>query len=157
MRTGGVMIKLSISLALALIMSHTAMAQDGPLRVKPVTGEALTAAFSGKTMDGVYKLPRQRSGTQQFTETFNADGTTEYREGKITDKGQWAASDTTICFRYSGPLAGGYSCFRVFKAGTCYYSYAPGDVKDGKPIDENRWSAKTIIRGDVSTCDNLVS
>ncbi|MGJ8563786.1 MAG: hypothetical protein ACSHXY_09560 [Alphaproteobacteria bacterium] len=141
----------------AMAFGAQAQVGDGPLRVKPVTGEALTQAFSGVTMDGIYKLPRERSGTQQFTETFNADGTTDYREGKIIDKGQWAANDDTICFRYSGPMAGGYSCFNVFKAGTCYYSYARVNVKDGKPVDENRWSAKTITRGDISTCDNLVS
>jgi len=37
-------------------------------------------------MDGIYKRPRERSGTNEFTESFYADGTTYYREGKITDE-----------------------------------------------------------------------
>ena len=146
-----------LSLLLLGCFAGTAFAQSDTGDVSPVIGDALLNAFSGTTMDGVYKQPRERSGTNLFTETFNADGTTVYREGKIHDKGAWIIAKNTICFSYEGPMAGGYSCFKVFKAGTCYYSYAPSQIVDDMPIDNNRWSVKTVIRGDVSTCDNLVS
>jgi len=70
-----------------------ASAQDIP-NLDRLTGKYLYDAFVGKTMDGIYKRPRERSGT---------------------------------------------------------------NVRNGKPISTNAWSAKTLIRGDVSTCDNLVS
>ncbi len=136
---------------------HLAEAQGGAtITVDPVIGQDLVKAFNGTTMDGIYKLPRQRSGTDEFTETFNTDGSTVYREGDITDNGHWVIVDDTICFRYTGALSG-VSCFKVFRSGTCYYSYAPDSITNGVPIDANRWSVKTIIRGDISTCDNLVS
>lgn len=157
MRTGCVMRAFVISLLCLCASFGIAHAQSDVGALSPVIDDDLLRAFSGTTMDGVYKMPRERSGTNLFTEMFNADGTTVYREGKINDTGAWIIAKNNICFSYNGPMAGGYSCFRVFRAGTCYYSYAPNQVKNGKPIEPNRWSVKTVIRGDVSTCDNLVS
>lgn len=124
----------------------------------PLTGEALTAIFHGKTMDGIYKIPRERTGTNKFTESFNEDGTTDYFEGPLVDTGQWIVRGSLICFRYDGALSGGVSCFNVYKSGTCIYSYNPANVRrNGYPVDDNLWSVKTITRGDISTCDDLVS
>ena len=150
--------KYIIALALALtgLPSLPASAQEIP-NLDRLTGKYLYDAFIGKTMDGIYKLPRERSGTNQFTESFYADGSTYYREGDVTDNGNWRINDDIICFTYSGDLAGNESCFTVFASGSCLYSYNPRNVRNGKPINSNAWSAKTLIRGDVSTCDNLVS
>ena len=157
LRTQYFMIRFLVTLRAFLIMAGAANAQwVGDL--EPLTGESLKNTFSGKTMDGIYKQPRERTGTNQFTETFKADGSTQYIEGPISDNGFWAVTDDVICFRYTGPLSGNVSCFVVFKTGTCLYSYNPSAIKaDGMPYDPNLWSVKTIIRGDVSTCDNLVS
>ena len=126
--------------------------------LESLSGDRLKNAFSGKTMDGIYKRPRERTGTNLFTETFNKDGTTAYKEGDLSDNGFWVVTEDVICFRYQGALSGNVSCFVVFKSGTCLYSYAPSAIRaDGMPFDTNRWSAKTIVQGDVSTCDNLVS
>jgi hypothetical protein len=113
-------------------------------------------------MDGIYKQVRQRSGTARFTESFLPSGETLYQEGKVTEKGRWNLAgppgfEKIICFRYEGSMAGPESCFTVFKNGTCLYSYAPSLVRGGQPLDSNRWSAKTIIRGEISSCDDLVS
>lgn len=123
----------------------------------PIIGEALTDTFKGVTMHGTYKRPRERTGTSAFTETFHTDGTTSYREGHMTDTGQWTVLAKTICFSYAGEMSGGKSCFNVFKAGNCYYSYGLGQLQNGYPVFPNRWSAKTIIKGEYSTCDDLVS
>ena len=121
-------------------------------------GSSLEDAFSGKTMDGIYKIPRERTGTNKFTESFNADGTADYFEGPIVDKGQWVVRGALICFQYDGALSGGVSCFNVYRSGTCLYSYNPANVgDDGYPYDDNLWSVKTITRGDISTCDDLTS
>jgi len=144
---------------LAVIMSLAALpaaAQEIP-NLDRLTGKYLYDAFIGKTVDGIYKLPRERSGTNEFTESFYADGTTFYREGDVTDEGLWRIESDIICFSYSGELSGGESCFVVYASGSCIYSYNPRNVRNGKPINSNAWSAKTLIRGDVSTCDNLIS
>ena len=131
-------------------------AQDIP-NLDRLKGKYLYNAFIGQTMDGIYKLPRERSGTNEFTESFYADGTTYYREGELTDDGRWRIKDDIICFSYKGDLYPGESCFVVYSSGTCLYSYNPRNVRNGKPINSNAWSAKTLIRGDVSSCDNLIS
>ena len=144
---------LALSLLPAISFANDITAED----LSPLIGEALTDTFKGVTMHGTYKHPRERTGTSAFTETFHENGTTSYREGKITDKGEWAVTGDTICFGYSGELSGGVSCFNVFKAGNCYYSYGLGQLRDGYPVRPNSWSAKTIIKGEYNTCDDLVS
>jgi len=144
-------------LGLTLVLAALpASAQDIP-NLDRLTGKYLYDAFIGQTMDGIYKRPRERSGTNEFTESFYADGSTYYREGKVTDDGRWRIKDDIICFNYSGELSGLESCFVVYSSGTCLYSYNPRNVRNGKPISTNAWTAKTLIRGDVSSCDNLVS
>ena len=161
MRSRTFIIKALLGTLSCLAAAHAAIAQDssaGISTLTPLQGEDLKNAFSGKTMDGIYKIPRQRTGTNQFTETFNADGTADYFEGPLVDKGQWIVQRELICFRYEGALAGGISCFNVYRTGTCMYSYNPANIgENGFPIDENLWSVKTVIRGDISSCDDLIS
>lgn len=146
----------------------SAAAQDsfgheaGPENLTLLEGDSLHSAFSGRTMDGVYKAVRARTGTAHFTETFTSDGRTLYREGPLTGKGRWQLSgppglEDIICFVYSGSMAGPESCFTVFRSGTCLYSYHPSLITNAHPIDTNRWSAKTVIRGELSSCDDLIS
>jgi len=147
----------SFLLAIALTLAALpASAQEIP-NLDRLKGKHLYDAFIGQTMDGIYKRPRERSGTNEFTESFYADGSTYYREGEVTDNGKWRITSDIICFSYEGSLAGGESCFAVYSSGTCLYSYNPRNIRNGKPINSNAWSAKTLIRGDVSSCDNLIS
>jgi len=72
--------------------------------------------------------------------------------------GQWVVERALICFRYDGALGNDISCFNVYKTGTCLYSFNPANIgPDGYPLDDNLWSVKTIARGDISSCDDLVS
>jgi len=144
------------SIILTAFLSFPVQAQEIP-DLDRLTGKNLYDAFLGKTMDGIYKQPRERSGTNKFTESFYKDGTTYYREGDVTDEGQWGVRGNIICFTYSGDLSGGESCFAVYESGSCLYSYNPRNVRNGKPINSNAWSAKTLTWGDISTCDNLIS
>lgn len=146
-----------LALMLSLVPSMTGANEITAEELTPIIGEALTKTFEGITMHGTYKRPRERTGTSAFTETFLKDGTTRYREGKITDQGEWTVTGDTICFAYSGALSGEASCFNVFKSGNCYYSYGLGQLHGGYPARPNSWSAKTIIKGEFSTCDDLVS
>jgi len=124
-------------------------------------GKNLEESYLGQTIDGIYKRPRERSGTHEFTESFYADGTTYYREGDFTQEGRWYIENrNTVCFTYQGegpvPEATPH-CFAIFESGTCQYAYAINNMRNGKPIHPNAWTAKTLIQGDISTCDNLIS
>jgi hypothetical protein len=132
--------------------------ERAPKTLIPLEGDDLKRAYSGHVVEGIYKTSRQRTGTNIFTERFHKDGTTEYREGHITDKGQWAVRGKLICFGYEGELSGGISCYNVYKSGSCLYAYNPAAIgTDGYPVNDNLWSAKTINRGDVSSCGDLIS
>jgi len=149
--------RLAFTLAL-LLTAATASAQNAEGGFRLLTGDSLRAAFSDVTVDGTYKQFRERSGTSRFTERFTKDGKTFYREGDIIDEGEWRLMrDDVICFRYFGELAGGVSCYTVFAEGTCLYAYHPSRIENGQPIDRNQWSAKTVNRGELSTCDDLIS
>lgn len=145
---------------LAFLTPITATAQLIP-DLDRLVGSDLENAYLGKTIDGIYKRPRERSGTHKFTESFYADGTTYYREGEFTQEGRWYIEHrNTVCFTYEkeGPVAVTIPhCFAVYESGTCQYAYALNNVRNGKPIHPNAWTAKTLIQGDISTCDNLIS
>lgn len=145
---------------IGLVIPTSATAQILP-DLHRLTGENLKNAYLGQTIDGIYKRPRERSGTNAFTESFYSDGTTYYREGDFTQEGHWyIENNDTVCFTYLDeapiPLIIPH-CFAVFESGTCQYAYALNNVRNGKPIHPNAWTAKTLIQGDISTCDNLVS
>jgi len=142
------------------LSSLTVQAQTIP-DLDRLVGKNLEDSYLGKTIDGIYKRPRERSGTNEFTESFYADGTTYYREGKFIQEGQWYIENgDTVCFTYDseGPVSATIPhCFAVFESGTCQYAYALNNMRNGKPIHPNAWTAKTLIHGDISTCDNLIS
>lgn len=151
MRFAGVLVLLSLTAIPAAAQNVDA----GDLR--QLLGDDLIGAFENITMDGIYKAPRERSGTDRFTETFLGDGTTRYREGRVFDEGEWVTSYDTICFSYEGQLGNRLSCFNVFETDGCYYSYIKADVRDGRPINANSWTAKTVIQGDDLACSDLIT
>ncbi len=147
-----------IILFIAIIFNLSASARDINNDVmEPVLGQELYTAFAGVTLYGIYKRPRERSGTHQFTEIFNTDGTTEYTEGALKDSGKWVTSNDTICFTYIGEFMGPKSCFKVFRLGTCLYSYDPRVISGGKPIVNNAWSVKAKTDQSIANCEDLVS
>jgi len=161
-----------ISLCLGLTLSPIAFAQDIPKRsinpnilsgginaqdLERLSDLDMQRAFSGRTMHGVYKNPRERSGSQFFSEDFLKDGSTLYKEGDISDTGMWSTRNDRLCFDYSGPLSGNISCFAVYRIGTCYYSYSTNEILNGKPLIPNAWSVKSKLDGDLSTCEDLMS
>jgi len=145
-------------LSLLFIFGTPVSAQDIHVQnLQPLLGDSLVNAFENITMDGIYKRPRERSGTDRFTETFLSDGTTRYREGRIFDQGEWVTSFDTICFSYEGQLGNRLSCYNVFQKDGCYYSYLKANVKDGQPININGWAAKTVVSGDDLACPDLIT
>ncbi len=121
-----------------------------------LSGDTLQAAFAGKTHFGTYKTRRERTGTNQFRETTAADGTTDYTEGDMNIQGVWRVFDEQICYQYQSDEVPGVHCFEIFEAGTCLYGYDPSVVGPNGPINANFWSVKSLRKGDVSTCDDLI-
>ena len=122
----------------------------------PLTGETLKQAFAGKTHFGTYKEKRERTGTNQFSETTHADGTTDYKEGDMELKGIWRVMKDRICYKYDGNQVSGVHCFRIYEVGTCFYGYNPAVTTRKGPINANYWSVKSLQKGDISTCDDLI-
>jgi len=153
--------KFTLILGLAFaVRIPSAQAQIWP-DLDRLVGKNLEDSYLGQTIDGIYKRPRERSGTNEFTESFYADGTTYYREGEFTQEGKWYIENgDTVCFTYDdeGTLSTVIPhCFAIFESGTCQYASALNNMRNGKPIHPNAWTAKTLIQGDISTCDNLIS
>ncbi len=149
---------MSIICALMCLANIEAAAQssfENPEDLKLLQGEELKAAFADKTHYGTYKQFRDETGTSQYTEHTKADGTTFYIEGEMKLTGQWRSSGDRICYRYDEEISGVH-CFIIFELGTCLYGYSPENVRASGPIDPNYWNAKSIRKGDVSTCDDLL-
>ena len=121
-----------------------------------LSDESLRAAFAGKTHYGTYKERRERTGTTQFRESTAADGTTDYTEGDMNIQGIWRVFGDRICYQYESTEVPGVHCFAIFEAGTCLYGYDPSIVGPKGPLNANFWSVKSIRKGDISTCDDLI-
>ena len=147
-----------LAMLLWLAAPLTASAQILP-DLDRLEGKNLYDSYAGKTIDGIYKRPRERSGTHQFTESFKADGTTFYREGEFTQKGRWFIENgDVVCFTYNeNGATTAKHCFAIFESGTCQYAYSLNNMRNGKPIHSNAWTAKTLAHGEISSCNNLIS
>lgn len=148
------LITFSAALPAALPANAQVKLESGE-ELRLLTDDELVAAFSGKTHYGTYKEFREKTGTSSYTEHTKADGTTIYKEGDMVLKGKWKAVGDRVCFRYEEEIQGVH-CFIIFEAGTCLYGYNPGNVNFNGPISPNYWNAKSIRKGDVSTCDDLL-
>lgn len=109
----------------------------------------------GTTIKGEYRHIRQRTKTYNFTEHHNADGTTDYTEGKIKAKGLWyTVGDDKICYKYPNEKQMGNqtSCFWVYESEGCYYGYSLNAMTLKGPRNYNDWSARWILSGSGNSC-----
>lgn len=144
-----------LSLFILASPAHAQFVMEGAEDMSLLSGEALRKAFSGKTHYGTYKESREETGTNTFTEVMSDDGRTNYREGNMKLTGYWdILVDDVMCFEYDN--FPGRHCFRMYQSGTCIYGYNPRDTSALGPINANAWSVKSIRKGDISTCDDLI-
>ena len=143
---------LTISAATAQAQDHSAPPAD---KLILLSGDALLAEFSGQTRQGAYQGASSIFGKVTFTETTHEDGRAIYSEGGEQTTGRWSAAGDRICFKYKNDQGRVY-CFRKYKIGSCVYSYGYGRTTIHGPINPAHWSSKSIIKGDVSTCDDLL-
>lgn len=114
-----------------------------------MTNKEMRAAFSGQTIEGVY-----RSG-RTFKESYLADGRLSYDERSRHHTGHWSVINGTFCTIYDTSVTGG--CFRVQKiSANCFEFYfqtrdeaaAAEPDKHGQPT----WTAQAWRTSALSTC-----
>ena len=106
-----------------------------------------------------------RTDTFNFSETHNADGTTLYKEGPLSEPGIWytlkAPAGSTaggkVCYKYIGPQMSGTHCFWVYEEDGCYYGYGRNNITLDGPRSFNDWTARWIIKGSGKTCATPLS
>ena len=114
----------------------------------------LRAVFEKTMMVGEYRTYRDETRTYNYTEYHNGDGTTDYREGKLREKGNWnIVGDDKVCYKY--PKSDYYEatyCFFVFKQGDCYYKHSLRNMTPRGPRRWKRWSSRAIRKNDGGSC-----
>ncbi len=126
---------------------------------KPLNAERFMQILPGNTLLGEYRFLRERSNTYNFTEKHYADGTTDYREGDIREKGIWyTLGNNKICYKYpeSKEMGGYISCFWVYEHDKCFYGYSISEMTLNGPRNFNDWVARWIIKGSGGSCDEAV-
>ena len=135
---------LLVALALSLLLSPPALAKRAWM-----TNAELRTAFSGKTIEGVYRDGRT------FKEAYRANGTLDYDEGSRHLTGHWSVINGTFCTIYDGSASGG--CFRVHRlSANCFEFYFQSrdeaQAADPKPGDRPSWTAQAWRTSALATC-----
>jgi len=144
-----------VSLCLTFIAPQMAGAQSSERLNARQTVEAL----QGKTLIGEYP------DGAQWSETFNADNSTLYREGNFQVIGQMEERDTVVCFSYPSEqnLTGG--CFEVWRRsencfdfyGTEYATSMKTSASETQKTMSIAWSARGWFANMPSTCVEVLS
>ena len=114
---------------------------------------ALTAAFSGKTIQGHY------GSGKAFTETYASTGSIEYKEAKVAYRGHWSVQAGSFCTIYHGDPTGG--CYQVRQVSdNCYEFYFVTRTEAQAAVgDLNRpsWTARAAVSDRDATCTDRPS
>lgn len=163
----GVRLTTSIFIAIALLYTSTAFSQEvagsqdvirvqeSPREYTPMMKDRYEKLLTGKTIKGEYRFLRELTKTYDFSETHNADGTTDYREGQVRSKGIWYVLGTQkICYKYPNDknMGGNTSCFWVYKSEECYYGYSLRQMTLKGPRNYDNWVARWILSGSGGSC-----
>ncbi|PHR91323.1 MAG: hypothetical protein COA69_12490 [Robiginitomaculum sp.] len=142
-----------------LFYGNAAYADDEPEYV-PLNKSQYEKLLSGHVIKGEYRFMRERTKTFRFSELHRADGTTDYKEGKLRIKGIWyTVGERKVCYKYPGSvvMGGSISCFWVYKSEDCYYGYNIGQMSLNGPRNYNDWAARWVLEGSGGSCAAPVS
>ena len=126
---------------------------------KPLTGEALKAAYSGAMMVGEFRKYYKSLDTNEYTEKHYENGTTDYTVGPRFLNGEWEIKGgDKLCYKYpnSEKLTRTY-CFAVYEFDGCYYKYPLRNMAAGGPINWDNWSTRAAREGSGSACKPQIS
>lgn len=129
------------------------MAEENRLGLAWLPGSAISEAFSGKSLKGLYP------NGNVWTEQIHSDSTTDYREGSKHWLGNWWVTDREFCFAYPPPGMGG--CFRVTKiSANCFELYDfSGEFasQPEPPFIGDRWNGRMWYDDQPTTCEEKPS
>ena len=138
------------AIALLSLTAAPGRAAEGTQSEPWLSADQIRSEFSGKPLAGIY--PNQHN----WTETINADGSTDYREGERHWKGQWWVENREFCFTYPAPGVGG--CFRVVRrSANCFELYDfTGEAGQGEtaPDAKGRWNGRMWHTDRPTTCED---
>lgn len=134
-----------------LLIALCAAATTATAAPRRLDNAGLIAAYAGKTHLSFYRRYVEEYGGKYFEESYNPDGSLNYRAGDLALSGLWRVADGRICFEYPGSsLYGG--CFVVTYEAGCYYSYEIGP--DGAPMGfaNGEWWIRAHVKGTKPDC-----
>ena len=134
-------------------LAEMAAAEDDRSGLVWLSGDAIHAAFSGQKLGGIYP------NGDLWSETIQANGSTDYREGAKHWLGQWWTTQREFCFSYPAPGVGG--CFRVTRISVnCFelYEFSGAAGKSDVPPDiANHWNGRMWHADRPTTCEERPS
>jgi len=130
-----------LSAAILLLSLAAAPAAAGG----PLHGFEIRRAFSGITLDGIYR------GGAFFSETYNEDGTIRYHDADGADSGQWSVKGDTFCTFYDRQPG---ACFYVLSHGdNCFTFHQSAEDKTGRQGPSEDWASEGWNRDRPATCE----
>lgn len=115
-----------------------------------LSGQQITEAFKGKTLEGYY------NDHTPWVETYLASGRVAYSDNRNKWGGRWFLRGRVLCTFYDDNVNGG--CFLVGRVSeNCFDFYVvPRETKNGataKPINPSYWNARGWATDRKSTCE----
>lgn len=113
----------------------------------------IRAELTNRKLAGIY--PSQVA----WSELINADGTTDYEEGRERRPGRWSVEGELFCFVYALPHQGG--CFRIVKQSpNCYELYTAsigGQAPSPPPLASTMsWNGRMWRDAERATCEDKI-
>jgi len=145
---------------MSLASAPEAFAQSQTTDIRPhanrMMGDDLKAAFSGQTHSGAYNFTPKGEPTRFYEERHNKEGTVTYSEGSDLETGIWRVFKDNLCYLYdSQDMPGG--CFRVYRVKNCYYFYSDTLIERDDELDQDYWTARSTLNGELPQCEAAVS
>ncbi len=145
---------------LILLCPLPATAQNQQTDIRPqaqrLVGEDIRAQFQGKTHEGAYNFTFQGRAQNSYVETHDPKGRVVYKEGDVEAKGVWFINEDTLCFVYQDDLLNG-GCFRVYQVENCFYYYSDQIREVEGELDQDYWTARSVIQGETPQCEAPMS